>query len=112
MLRRVELQNQRGAAAGVMRYEDVYQLLARARGGPRRSCYYCKRPSSKKRLHIEHKLPLCRGGTHAAENLCVACVECNVAKGTMSAEEFLRSTRFREIQAKAQKRLVHSQRKR
>jgi 5-methylcytosine-specific restriction endonuclease McrA len=42
-------------------------------------------------FHIDHKLPIKRGGTNAIENLHFTCPRCNMRKGTMTHEEFLAS---------------------
>ena len=34
-------------------------------------------------------VPLARGGTNWPDNLCLACDGCNLAKGTLTADEFL-----------------------
>ena len=33
-------------------------------------------------FHVEHIIPRCHGGSDDGENLCLACPECNAAKGT------------------------------
>ena len=45
--------------------------------------------------HIDHKLPVSRGGTNAEENLHLTCPKCNLRKGTMTHEEFLTSKKRR-----------------
>lgn len=53
-------------------------------------CFYChinvKRGIN---LHLDHKTPLSRGGKHFITNLVPACQNCNLRKGTKTAEEFL-----------------------
>lgn len=39
---------------------------------------------------IDHKIPVCRGGTHADENLWLLCRGCNQVKGDRTVEEFYR----------------------
>jgi hypothetical protein len=34
------------------------------------------------RTHVDHYVPLARGGTGAESNLVLSCEECNLAKGT------------------------------
>lgn len=34
--------------------------------------------------HLEHSVPLALGGTNHGNNLYVACIDCNIAKGTRS----------------------------
>lgn len=50
-------------------------------------CFYCKKTLSIS--HLEHKIPLSRGGFHDISNVCLACPPCNLRKGTKTAEEFL-----------------------
>lgn len=50
------------------------------------SCYYCgKKP---KRLEIEHKIPISRGGAHDPINIVPSCMKCNRDKGTLTEKEF------------------------
>lgn len=54
-------------------------------------CGYCGRPVYIKhhlsmdddRATIDHVIPISRGGTHAQDNLRLACRKCNEAKGNM-----------------------------
>jgi len=43
-------------------------------------CAYCglSLPAT---YHVDHKMPLVRGGTHWPDNLCLACERCNKRKG-------------------------------
>lgn len=38
--------------------------------------------------HIEHLLPVSRGGGNVIENLALACADCNLKKGTQTEKEF------------------------
>lgn len=58
------------------------QELVRLRAENR--CEYCRLPqvdSPLAALHVEHIRPLKHGGTDEANNLCLACVDCNLHKG-------------------------------
>lgn len=50
-------------------------------------CIYCGRGDVA--LTRDHKVPIARGGTDYIENLVPACIECNSAKHTKTATEFL-----------------------
>lgn len=50
-------------------------------------CYYCGTTSGK--FHIDHMIPLSRGGVNTMDNLTVACQTCNLRKHTLTAEEFV-----------------------
>jgi len=50
-------------------------------------CCYCK--DTKGPFHIDHMIPLSRGGLNALDNLTVACKTCNLRKHTLTAEEFI-----------------------
>ena len=56
----------------------------------RLTCYLCLIPIDFGNNHLEHKMPLSRGGTNAFENLDVACANCNRKKHTKTVEEFLK----------------------
>lgn len=45
----------------------------------RRRCAYC---SGRRRLTMDHVVPLARGGTHSKDNVVPACLSCNSRKGS------------------------------
>ncbi len=71
-------------AEGSFNKEDIKNLYV-TQGG---CCYYC-RVEIKDKYHIEHMLPLSRGGSNWIDNICLACAPCNFKKRTKTAEEFL-----------------------
>jgi len=50
-------------------------------------CCYCG-ISIKNNLHIDHKIPLSRGGQHSIDNLVPSCKKCNLSKGSKLIEEW------------------------
>jgi 5-methylcytosine-specific restriction endonuclease McrA len=44
------------------------------------TCFYCTRRLGASRLSLDHIVPRCAGGTHAASNLITACFACNSAR--------------------------------
>lgn len=50
-------------------------------------CYYCQQPLGPDR-HLEHKIPLVRGGSNWPANLTYACPTCNLRKGSKTPQEF------------------------
>ena len=56
-------------------------------------CYYCELPLLLNEAQREHMVPLARGGTDLIANIVPSCARCNLAKGTMTVEEFLNSRR-------------------
>jgi 5-methylcytosine-specific restriction endonuclease McrA len=50
-------------------------------------CYWCKKRVGDS-YHIDHIIPLSRGGSNSRENICVACAPCNLSKGSKMPEEF------------------------
>jgi len=51
------------------------------------SCHYCG--ASEETMHVDHVLPLIRGGSNDIDNLVVACRACNCGKSGRSPEEWL-----------------------
>ncbi len=45
------------------------------------TCYLCGKTCEPHEIHLDHVMPLSKGGHHTAENLRVACSTCNLAKG-------------------------------
>ena len=67
-------------------------------------CYYCKSllPENEKlysphgtiymeirRWHIDHLIPVARGGTDHIDNLVPSCISCNLKKHDKTVEEFI-----------------------
>lgn len=53
-------------------------------------CAYCGRRAGKGRRHVDHRIPLTRGGAHCVTNLEAACARCNLSKNNRTPEEFRR----------------------
>ncbi len=49
-------------------------------------CFYCNRELQE--YHLEHMLPISKGGLHDDSNLCISCPTCNLRKHNKTAEEF------------------------
>jgi 5-methylcytosine-specific restriction endonuclease McrA len=71
-------------AGGSHSAEDIV-LLRRIQ---KNRCTYCKRQLGD--YHVDHMIPLARGGSNGLENICLACPDCNRKKNTKTAEEFKR----------------------
>lgn len=52
-------------------------------------CYLCKKSLTVKELHMEHRIPISRGGSNWPANLAPACAPCNLAKGNKTEKEYL-----------------------
>lgn len=52
-------------------------------------CFYCKKPLQRGKIHVDHMTPKRWGGSHNIDNLCLACVRCNLRKGDKTAQEFI-----------------------
>jgi 5-methylcytosine-specific restriction endonuclease McrA len=73
------------AAEGMFTAEDVKSLFA-AQGG---KCSYCFVKLGKK-YHVDHIMPLARGGSNWPENLQICCGPCNISKGAKDPHDFAR----------------------
>lgn len=54
-------------------------------------CYYCGEELG--RFHVDHKIPLSKGGTEWPANICAACPRCNLEKNCRDFWEFLAQRR-------------------
>lgn len=50
-------------------------------------CFYCKKDVSKD-YHVDHVIPLSRGGSNNPDNLVIACPTCNTSKGAKLLSEW------------------------
>lgn len=55
----------------------------------RKVCHWCGVKCEK--YHIDHRVPLSKGGVHEARNLVIACPPCNQTKGARCPIEFAQS---------------------
>lgn len=67
------------------RYADVVERYGDA-------CFYCETGEFE---HLDHAIPVSKGGPHTLDNVRPSCAACNVSKSNMTADE------FREIGATA-----------
>ena len=51
------------------------------------ACYYCGERVSGLEAHVDHIIPLDKGGPHSESNLCAACEKCNLRKHTKLPSE-------------------------
>ena len=87
--RRTEDTNRRARkkqARGKHTAADVKRILRRQ--GKR--CVYCK-ASLDAGYHVDHIVPLAKGGSNGPDNLQCLCPTCNLSKGAKMPEEFARS---------------------
>jgi 5-methylcytosine-specific restriction endonuclease McrA len=67
---------------------DCTQIIAQWRGQTVK-CYLCGMSLPGRDCHIDHVMPLARGGKHEPGNLAPACPTCNMRKGSKTLEEYL-----------------------
>lgn len=54
----------------------------------RKQCYWCGAKCDEKH-HVDHYIPLSKGGEHVESNLVIACAPCNLRKNAKLPEDFL-----------------------
>ena len=52
------------------------------------NCYYCGFECYRPQLHVEHVIPISKGGTHTVANVAKACGHCNQSKRDKMPSEF------------------------
>lgn len=77
------------AAGGMHTAEDIKRLYE----AQRRKCYYCKSKLGST-YHVDHVVPLSRGGSNGPENLVISCVKCNLSKGDRLPHEWVQGGRL------------------
>lgn len=64
---------------------DDIRLILRSQKG---RCWYCQAEITADNMHIDHRVPLSRGGTNAPENLVATCPACNLSKNDRLPHEW------------------------
>lgn len=54
-------------------------------------CYWCNTSLKKKKVHIDHYVPLAKGGKHELSNLVISCQKCNLTKSAKDPIVFANS---------------------
>lgn len=66
--------------------EDILNLKNNAK-----NCYWCNKKLIKNKTHIDHYIPLSKGGEHILSNLVISCSTCNNKKYTKDPLVFAQS---------------------
>lgn len=54
-------------------------------------CYWCNKPLKNKVVHVDHYIPLSKGGEHTLSNLVISCDTCNLKKHAKDPIQFAQS---------------------
>ncbi len=65
--------------------EDIKWLFIDQEG----YCAYCNCDLDESGYHIDHVIPISRGGSNSRSNIALACPTCNLRKNSKTAEEFV-----------------------
>lgn len=65
--------------------QEVYERNIRENGVL--TCYLCGKPIAFGADNLEHKIPICRGGTHTLDNMDITHALCNLSKGRKTYQE-------------------------
>jgi len=65
--------------------ENIDRLFVYERDGGR--CHMCKRKVNRKNWHLDHIVPLSKGGDHSYKNVAVSCLYCNLSKGNTGSSQ-------------------------
>jgi 5-methylcytosine-specific restriction endonuclease McrA len=74
---------QKQASGGVVTASDIRKQYKNQRG----KCYWCGEKVENK-YHVDHVIPLSRGGANTPDNIVIACVHCNESKGAKLPHEW------------------------
>jgi 5-methylcytosine-specific restriction endonuclease McrA len=76
------------AQAGSSQSQHYRAFVEYVRTVKKLGCYWCNRATRKKDRHIDHIVPLSKGGLDVVTNLCCSCTACNLSKQAKLPEEF------------------------
>lgn len=98
-LRHPDIQGEEYQHGTLFKYEVKEYLLDKWN----RKCAYCD-TSNVTRFTIDHVVPRARGGSNSVSNLVLACMSCNMIKGSNTLESFLQLNKPRILRIKKQLR--------
>jgi len=92
---RVRVRNRHARSKGAQgnyTFNDIQKQYANQKG----KCYYCrvKIKNHTSAYHIEHVIPLSRGGTNDMSNIVLACPSCNLSKSNKLPHEWPQGNRL------------------
>lgn len=68
---------------GGVTYIELKKILSEAK-----NCYWCNTKLKNLKPHIDHYVPLSKGGTHTLDNIVISCPTCNLTKNAKSPYDF------------------------
>jgi 5-methylcytosine-specific restriction endonuclease McrA len=68
--------------------KETASIIRKWKKLPEFECSYCHLTFPTKRMHIDHIIPISKGGHHTPENICRSCAPCNRRKWGKMPEEF------------------------
>lgn len=86
---RIQLRRAREIGATVGDLKEIEEFYHKVRTAKIVVCHWCKKEVQKGNRHVDHKIPLSKGGKHCVTNLLASCAFCNLSKGGKLPEEFL-----------------------
>ena len=76
--------------------EDIKAFYRYVKTAADLRCHWCGNAVEIADRHVDHIVPLARGGLHCLSNLCCACSQCNLHKGALLPSEFIARCRNQE----------------
>lgn len=84
--RRASNHNYRARILGAKGEHSREDILAQAKS-QNYFCWWCEK-RLRRYWHVDHRIPLSKGGSNSAGNICITCPTCNLKKGDKMSWEF------------------------
>lgn len=82
MLHHCHMRRAREAAATVGDVKEIRAFFRSVHWAESVVCHWCGLPVPPGKRHVDHVVPLSKGGRHSVENLVASCARCNCTKGS------------------------------
>jgi 5-methylcytosine-specific restriction endonuclease McrA len=79
--------DRKGSVSVSRNTKSVARIYELAHSTSRVKCYLCGKAISNGERHVDHIVPLAKGGEHSARNLAIACAKCNLSKNAKMPAE-------------------------
>ena len=88
---KISSKNRNHKRRSITRNGDVTTLQLMELEQNAKVCYWCNISLKKVKVHIDHYVPLSKGGSHTLSNLVVSCPKCNQTKSAKDPLDFAQS---------------------
>jgi 5-methylcytosine-specific restriction endonuclease McrA len=90
------------SSASIGDLTEIKEWLKKWKSSKTVLCHWCENLFSPNECHVDHVIPLSRGGSHCISNLVIACAKCNMQKNSKMPDEWISELAKRKNASKSE----------